>query len=98
MVFNSIGGNIDFLIDRYKGRMKTLKEISKEDLPRGLSVKLTGTPVIQQKLGELINQDRKNTQIYSTLFVLIVLILTFVLFIFFLITLLSFIIKSPLVN
>jgi len=36
MVFNSIGSNIDFLIDRYKGRMKTLKDTSKEEIAKFL--------------------------------------------------------------
>ncbi len=40
--------------------------------PPGLKVKFTGTPVIQQKLGELISNDRQNTQWISTLFVFLI--------------------------
>ncbi len=40
--------------------------------PRGVEIKLTGTPIIQQKLGELISADRTNTQWISTLLVLLI--------------------------
>lgn len=45
--------------------------------PPGLEIKYTGTPIIQQKLGELISKDRTNTQWISTLFVFIIVMLTF---------------------
>ncbi|MCA9478328.1 MAG: MMPL family transporter [Nanoarchaeota archaeon] len=62
---------------RMKALVGDVEALSKEGLPAGYSVALTGTPSIQQKLGELIGNDRKNTQLYSTLFVFIILILTF---------------------
>jgi len=45
--------------------------------PTGTQIKLTGTPIIQQKLGELINKDRSNTQWISTLLVFIITMLIF---------------------
>lgn len=55
-------------------RMKLLAEQLTDDLetmghPPGINTKLTGTPIVQQKLGELIQQDRSNTQNISTLLV-----------------------------
>lgn len=57
-------------------RMKLLAEQLTDDLekmghPPGVNTKLTGTPIVQQKLGELIQQDRNSTQNISTLFVFI---------------------------
>lgn len=62
---------------RMKSLVNYVDTIANQGLPAGYQVSLTGTPAIQQKLGELISKDRSNTQLYSTLFVLIVLILTF---------------------
>jgi len=45
--------------------------------PRGTEIKLTGTPIIQQKLGELINADRTNTQWISILFVFLITVTIF---------------------
>jgi len=45
--------------------------------PAGVKIKLTGTPIIQQKLGELINNDRSNTQWISMLFVFTITMLIF---------------------
>jgi predicted RND superfamily exporter protein len=45
--------------------------------PRGVNIKLTGTPIIQQKLGELISSDRTSTQWISTLFVFVITALIF---------------------
>ena len=60
-----------------KSLVNDITQLTQEGLPAGYVVALTGTPSIQQKLGSLISADRKNTQLYSTLFVLAVLILTF---------------------
>ena len=40
--------------------------------PSGVNILYTGTPIIQQRLGELISQDRKNTQWISTIFVFLI--------------------------
>ncbi|MDA3855550.1 MAG: MMPL family transporter [Candidatus Woesearchaeota archaeon] len=45
--------------------------------PRGTEIKLTGTPIIQQKLGELINADRTNTQWISLFFVFTITVIIF---------------------
>ena len=45
--------------------------------PEGISIKYTGTPIIQQKLGTLIRADRDNTQWISTLLVFLVVVLVF---------------------
>lgn len=56
-------------------QVKSLVETSAK--PSGIKISVTGTPVIQQKLGELIGQDRKSTQNISTLFVFIIIMLLF---------------------
>jgi predicted RND superfamily exporter protein len=43
--------------------------IQSKGKPNGIQIKLSGTPMIQQKLGELISSDRESTQWISTLFV-----------------------------
>ncbi len=45
--------------------------------PVGTKIELTGTPVIQQRLGEMISQDRTNTSWISTLLVFIITALIF---------------------
>jgi uncharacterized protein len=45
--------------------------------PRNVEIKLTGTPIIQQRLGELISKDRTNTQWISTLLVFLITMLIF---------------------
>lgn len=63
-------------------RMNLLSTKIKEHIetighPPGLEVKYTGTPVIQQRLGELIAHDRSSTQWISTLLVFIITMLIF---------------------
>lgn len=58
-------------------RMNLLSTKIKEHIetighPPGLEVRYTGTPVIQQRLGELIAHDRASTQWISTLFVFLI--------------------------
>ncbi len=55
-----------------------IKEII-DDLghPKSVKIELTGTPIIQQKLGELINNDRNSTQWISTLMVFLITALIF---------------------
>ncbi|MCB9370759.1 MMPL family transporter [Candidatus Woesearchaeota archaeon] len=45
--------------------------------PSNIDIHYTGTPIIQQKLGVLINQDRNSTQWISTLFVFVIIMLVF---------------------
>ena len=45
--------------------------------PAGVSIRLTGTPIIQQKLGELIGKDRKNTQWISAALVFLITMILF---------------------
>ncbi len=45
--------------------------------PEGIDIQYTGTPIIQQKLGKLITQDRSNTQWISTFLVFLVTMLIF---------------------
>jgi len=56
---------------------KILKDIDSAGKPAGVKISLTGTPLIQQKLGEMIAKDRKSTQWISTLFVFIITMLVF---------------------
>lgn len=63
-------------------RMQLLVRGVKERLdglgrPPGVQHKLTGTPIIQQELGELIGRDRRVTQLISTIFVLTIVMLIF---------------------
>ncbi len=53
------------------------KDIESAGYPPGIKIKFTGTPIIQQKLGELISKDRTNTQWISTFFVFIITMLIF---------------------
>ncbi|PLW79376.1 hypothetical protein C0585_08170 [Candidatus Woesearchaeota archaeon] len=53
------------------------KIIEDAGYPPGVNIELTGTPVIQQKLGELIGNDRKSTQWISTLFVFLIVMILF---------------------
>lgn len=63
-------------------RMNLLSQKIKDDVesaghPPGIRVKFTGTPIIQQRLGELISADRSNTQWISTLFVFVITMIIF---------------------
>lgn len=63
-------------------RMNLLATRLKKDLesagsPPGIDVKITGTPIIQQQLGELIAKDRANTRWISTVAVFIITALLF---------------------
>ncbi|MFT4313342.1 MAG: MMPL family transporter, partial [Candidatus Woesearchaeota archaeon] len=55
-------------------------ELRSLNAPSQVTYDLTGTPIIQQRLGELINEDRDTTQNISTLFVFIITALIFVSF------------------
>jgi len=63
-------------------RMNLLSSKIKEKMddighPPGIKVSFTGTPIIQQKLGELIAKDRASTKWISTLFVFIITMIIF---------------------
>ncbi|MGM5483503.1 MAG: efflux RND transporter permease subunit [Nanobdellota archaeon] len=51
---------------------KVKKIVDDHGKPSSTKIKLTGTPIVQQKLGELIGKDRKNTKNISTLLVFII--------------------------
>lgn len=51
---------------------KVQKDIDSAGSPSGVKISITGTPVIQQKLGKLISHDRTKTQNISTLLVFII--------------------------
>ncbi len=51
--------------------------ISSAGHPPGISIRLTGTPLIQQKLGKLIEKDRTETKDISSSFVFIITMLIF---------------------
>ncbi|MCB9359573.1 MMPL family transporter [Candidatus Woesearchaeota archaeon] len=63
-------------------RMQLLATSVKESIkslgsPSGVKILYTGTPIIQQRLGELISADRSNTQWISTLLVFIITMIIF---------------------
>lgn len=51
--------------------------IERSGHPPGIKVTFTGTPIIQQRLGELIAKDRSDTKSISTLFVFIITMIIF---------------------
>lgn len=51
--------------------------VQSSGLPSNIIVSYTGTPVIQQELGNLVNLDRENTQLVSLLLVFIITSLVF---------------------
>jgi hypothetical protein len=53
------------------------KHLDSAGHPPGVDLQLTGIPVIQQRLGDLVNNDRTNTRWLSTLFVFILTALLF---------------------
>jgi predicted RND superfamily exporter protein len=64
--------------ERMKGLVATVEnKIDEMGHPAGIDVKLTGTPIIQQKLGELVESDKSSTQWISTLFVFIITMIIF---------------------
>lgn len=62
---------MNLLSDKIKGI------VNDKGHPAGINVKFTGTPVIQQRLGELISKDRVNTQWISTILVFTITALIF---------------------
>ncbi len=63
-------------------RMNLLATKIKQDIdsvgkPRGTIIQITGTPVIQQKLGEVIEHDRGLTEKLSALFVFVIVAIIF---------------------
>ncbi|MFW5746511.1 MAG: efflux RND transporter permease subunit [Nanoarchaeota archaeon] len=53
------------------------EHVSSIGKPPGTEILFTGTPIIQQRLGDLISADRKNTQWISTLLVFIITMIIF---------------------
>jgi len=63
-------------------RMNQLSEKIKQDIqsagrPAGIAISFTGTPIIQQRLGELIAHDRASTRWISTLMVFLITMIIF---------------------
>ena len=58
--------------ERMQHLARYVREISDEGVPQGTAIELTGTPIIQQTLGELIQSDQQRTRIASTIFVLVI--------------------------
>lgn len=64
--------------ERMKGLAnKLVQDIESVGHPPGIKVSMTGTPIIQQRLGVLIAKDRNTTQWLSTLFVFLITMLLF---------------------
>lgn len=62
---------MNLLVNRISGILLDFESLS------GVSYELTGTPIVQQKLGQLITLDRTNTQWISTLMVFTITALIF---------------------
>ncbi len=63
-------------------RMNLLSDNIRRDIdsvgkPASTKISITGTPIIQQKLGQVIEHDRSQTEKYSAIFVLIVVAIIF---------------------
>jgi len=56
---------------------RVLKDIDSAGSPPGIKATVTGTPIIQQKLGELIARDRSATQNISTALVFLITMILF---------------------
>lgn len=63
--------------ERMNQLARYLREVSEEGVPAGATIELTGTPIIQQTLGELIQEDQQKTRIASTILVLLITALLF---------------------
>ncbi len=63
--------------ERMKRLAQRVEEISQEGVPAGTKTYLTGTPIIQQRLGEYIQSDQETTRLASTLLVLLITALLF---------------------
>jgi len=56
---------------------KIMDDVSSAGRPAGITIKYTGTPIIQQRLGELIAKDRANTRWISTFLVFLITMIIF---------------------
>ena len=56
---------------------KIKNDVASAGYPPGIKIEYTGTPLIQQKLGELITKDRADTKTLSTLFVFLITMIIF---------------------
>lgn len=56
---------------------KVKEIVNNNGKPKGTEIRLTGTPIVQQKLGELIATDRTNTKNISTLLVFLITMILF---------------------
>lgn len=53
------------------------KDIDSSGIPNSVKISITGTPIIQQKLGQVIEHDRQTTERLSALFVFILIAIVF---------------------
>lgn len=75
LIINSDVASNDYAMNQLSTKIQQIvQDLGK---PQGIEIKYTGTPIIQQRLGELINQDRSNTQWISTLLVFTITMLIF---------------------
>ena len=63
--------------ERMKRLAKRVDYLSEQALPQGTKPYLTGTPIIQQRLGEYIQSDQQTTRLASTILVLLITALLF---------------------
>jgi len=65
----------DYRMNQLSSKVKDI--VNSVGKPSNINIEYTGTPIIQQKLGILINEDRTNTQWISTLLVFLITMLVF---------------------
>ncbi|MCA9496419.1 MAG: MMPL family transporter [Nanoarchaeota archaeon] len=75
LIINSDIASNDLAMDLFSSKVKSI--VSDIGKPAGIKIKFTGTPIIQQRLGELINKDRADTQWIAIIFVFTITMLIF---------------------
>ena len=75
LIVQSDVGRDDFRMNLLVDKIKLLTQSLGN--PPGVEIEYTGTPIIQQTLGEMVNKDRSNTQWISTIFVILITIFVF---------------------
>ncbi|MCA9460163.1 MAG: MMPL family transporter, partial [Nanoarchaeota archaeon] len=75
IIINSDIASNDMAMNLFTNKVKDI--VSDVGKPPGIEIKYTGTPVIQQSLGELINKDRADTQWIAIIFVFTITMLIF---------------------
>lgn len=75
LIVQSDVGRDDFRMNLLVDKIKLITQSLGN--PPGVEIDYTGTPIIQQTLGEMVNKDRSNTQWISTIFVILITIFVF---------------------